>query len=231
MQVEARIAELVKKNKKAEIGDNTKTWHTLQPLHDVHFNGDYGTFDLPVANKSTLYGLLAVAVFLLVLGCINFINLTTAQASQRSKEIGIRKTLGSSRKQLVSQFLGETFLLAFLATILSVALTPLILKVFSGFVPDGLRLNVQSQPIIILFLLILIVAVTLLAGFYPSLVLSRFKPVTVLKPGKCKHGQNPECMAKKIINRLAIRYCTSFHNGYNAGEQADLLFAEQRHGF
>ncbi|HLL42953.1 MAG TPA: ABC transporter permease, partial [Segetibacter sp.] len=160
-QVEDKIAGLVKKNKKIEAGDNSKTWHTLQPLNDVHFNGDYGTYDSPVASKATLYGLLAVAVFLLLLGCINFINLTTAQASQRSKEIGIRKTMGGSKKQLVFQFLSETFLLTFLATILSVALTPLILKVFSGFIPDGLRFNLQSQPLIILFLFILIVAVTL----------------------------------------------------------------------
>jgi putative ABC transport system permease protein len=180
-QVEDKIAGLVKKNKKVEGGDNSKTWHSLQPLKDVHFNGDYGTYSLPVASKATLSGLLAVAVFLLLLGCINFINLTTAQASQRSKEIGIRKTMGSSKKQLVFQFLSETFLLTFLATILSVALTPLILKVFSGFIPEGLRFDLQSQPVILLFLFILIVAVTLLAGFYPSLVLSKFKPVTVLK--------------------------------------------------
>jgi putative ABC transport system permease protein len=180
-QIEGKIAGLLEKNLKREAGDNSKTWHTLQPLSDVHFNGDYGTFGLPVANKATLYGLLAVAVFLLLLACINFINLTTAQASQRSKEIGIRKTMGGSKKQLVFQFLSETFLLTFLATILSVVLTPLILKVFSGFIPQGLRFDIQSQPLIILFLFILIVAVTLLAGFYPSLVLSKFKPVTVLK--------------------------------------------------
>jgi ABC-type antimicrobial peptide transport system permease subunit len=180
-QVEDKIAGLVKKNKKIEAGDNSKTWHTLQPLHDLHFNGDYGTYDSPVASKGTLYGLLAVAVFLLLLGCINFINLTTAQASQRSKEIGIRKTMGGSKQQLVFQFLSETFLLTFFATILSVAFTPLILKVFSGFIPEGLRFNLQSQPLIILFLFILIVTVTLLAGFYPSLVLSKLKPVTVLK--------------------------------------------------
>jgi ABC-type antimicrobial peptide transport system permease subunit len=180
-QIEAKIAVLLEKNVKKEAGDNSKTWHTLQPLNDVHFNGDYGTYGLPVASKVTLYGLLAVAVFLLLLGCINFINLTTAQASQRSKEIGIRKTMGGSKMQLVFQFLSETFLLTFFATILSVALTPLILKVFSGFIPEGLRFDIQSQPLIILFLCILIVAVTLLAGFYPSLVLSKFKPVTVLK--------------------------------------------------
>jgi predicted permease len=180
-QVEKGIAGLVKKNKKVEVGDNSKSWHTLQPLNDVRFNGDYGTYTIPVTSQATLYGLFAVAVFLLLLGCINFINLTTAQASQRSKEIGIRKTMGGSEKQLIVQFLSETFLLTLLATIISVALTPLILKVFSGFVPEGLRFNLQSQPLTILFLFILIVAVTLLAGFYPSLVLSKLKPVAVLK--------------------------------------------------
>jgi ABC-type antimicrobial peptide transport system permease subunit len=89
--------------------------------------------------------------------------------------------MGGSKKQLVVQFLSETFLLTLFATIISVALTPLILKVFSGFVPEGLRFNLQSQPLTILFLFILIVEVTLLAGFYPSLVLAKLQPVAVLK--------------------------------------------------
>src|SRR5262249_54007066 len=83
----------------------------LQPLRDIHFNADYDAFDQPQGNKSVLYGLIAVAIFLLILGCINFINLNTAQASQRAKEIGVRKTLGGSRKQLVIQFLSETCVL------------------------------------------------------------------------------------------------------------------------
>jgi ABC-type lipoprotein release transport system permease subunit len=72
----------------------------LQPLSDIHFNADYNTFSKAQASKPTLYSLLAIAAFLLLLGCINFINLTTAQAAQRAKEIGIRKTMGSSRKQV-----------------------------------------------------------------------------------------------------------------------------------
>ena len=74
----------------------------LQPLADIHFNTNYAGFGQRTAHKSTLYSLLAIAVFLLLLGCINFINLTTAQASQRAKEIGIRKTLGGSKKQLIT---------------------------------------------------------------------------------------------------------------------------------
>jgi putative ABC transport system permease protein len=176
-----QITQLQKINTTKDPNDHSLQWLTLQPLSDVHFNADYGTYDLPVASRSILYSLLAVAAFLLILGCINFINLATAQASQRAKEIGIRKTMGSSKKQLISQFLSETFLLTFTATILSVVLTPLILKAFSGFIPKELHFNLTAQPGIIIFLLLLIVVVTLLSGFYPALVLSGYKPVLVLK--------------------------------------------------
>lgn len=180
-QIEKQIARLYQKYKTKDPNDHSVTWHTLQPLSDVHFNTDYGGYDLPLANKPTLYGLLAVAAFLLILGCINFINLTTAHASQRAKEIGIRKTMGGSKKQLIFQFLSETFLLTFLATLLSVALTPLILNAFAGFIPEGLRFSLTEQPNVILFLVALMIVVTLLSGFYPALILSGYKPVLVLK--------------------------------------------------
>jgi ABC-type antimicrobial peptide transport system permease subunit len=153
----------------------------LQPLSDLHFNADYSAYDSPTGNKPTLYGLLAVAAFLLILGCINFINLTTAHASQRAKEIGIRKTMGGSKKQLIVQFLSETFLLTFIATVLSVVLTPLILKAFAGFIPKDLHFSLTEQPGIILFLVALMAVVTLLSGFYPAIILSGYKPVLVLK--------------------------------------------------
>jgi predicted permease len=180
-KVEKQIAAIYKKNEKKEPGDNSKTWHTLQSLNDVHFNANFGVYNAPTAHKPTLYGLLAVAAFLLILGCINFINLTTAYAAQRAKEIGIRKTMGSSKNQLVFQFLNETFLLTLTATVLSLLLTPLLLKVFAGFIPDGLHFSIADQPEIIPFLLCLVLVVSILAGFYPALFLSRFKPVLVLK--------------------------------------------------
>ena len=181
VQAEKEIYGLYKKYHVAEPGDNSKTSYKLQPLSDIHFNSDYGGYDLALASKPTLYSLLAVAAFLLLLGCINFINLTTAHASQRAKEIGIRKTMGSSRKQLVFQFLSETFLLTFTATLLSIVLTPLILKAFSGFIPEELHFSLVAQPGIILFLLLLMIIVTVLSGFYPSMILSGYKPVMVLK--------------------------------------------------
>ena len=181
-QVEAQLKTLFKKyNKDAKKDANNTMAFRLQPLSDVHFNGNYAGFGQRIANKSTLYGLLAIAAFLLLLGCINFINLTTAQATQRAKEIGIRKTMGSSRKQLVIQFLSETFLITIIATIISVLLTPLLLKMFADFIPPGLNFSLLQQPFMILFLLLLTIVVSFLSGLYPALVLSGFNPVLVLK--------------------------------------------------
>lgn len=155
-----------------------KTVHGLQPLSDVHFNGDY---DGAVSTK-TLRNLALLAVFLLVLGAINFINLSTAQASARAKEVGIRKTLGSLKRQLVGQFLTETFLLTLFTTLVSLALMPLLLEAFGGFVPKGLTaVFLFREPLVWVFLLLLVIVVSVVAGIYPAWVLTRMQPVAVLK--------------------------------------------------
>jgi predicted permease len=181
-KTEAQLKNLLNKynadaNKDAA---NTMAFH-LQPLNDIHFNNKYPAVGGRIADKSTLYGLLAIAAFLLLLGCINFINLTTAQASQRAKEIGIRKTMGSSRKNLVFQFLTETFFITVIATILSVIIAPVLLKMFAGFIPQGLHFDILHHPSVTVFLVLLTVSVSFIAGLYPALILSGFKPVMVLK--------------------------------------------------
>ena len=179
----AKLKAVYLAHNKPDPKDNSSTAFMPQPLSDLHFNTTYGAFDNGggYVHKPTLYGLLAVGAFLLVLACINFINLTTAQAAQRAKEIGIRKTMGGRRGQLAFQFLNETFLLTVMATALSIALAPLLLKVFSDFIPKELHFSLTRQPEIIPFLLTLIIAVSLLSGIYPALVLSGYKPVLVLK--------------------------------------------------
>lgn len=157
------------------------TQHFLQPLDDIHFNQEYDAFDTRQANKSVLTGLMAVAAFLLLLGCINFINLTTAQSAMRAKEIGIRKTVGGRKGQLITQFLSETFLFTILATLLSLALTPGLLKIFKDFIPPGVSIQSIGQPHVWIFLVLLVTGVSLLSGFYPAWVLTGFKPVTVMK--------------------------------------------------
>lgn len=154
----------------------------LEKLSDLHFNEKYGNFDGGhVANKKTLYGLLVIAGFILLLGCINFINLSTAQASQRAKEIGIRKTMGSSRFQLIGQFLSETFLVTLFAVVISILLAPLALKLFSDLISKDIKFDLSAEPGIIVFAVLLTIVVSLVAGFYPAMVLSNYKPVLVLK--------------------------------------------------
>ena len=159
----------------------TKITFRLQPLNDIHFNENYGAMNNEAANKTALYGMMVIAAFLLLLGCINFINLTTAQASQRAKEIGIRKTMGGSRLQLIGQFLSETFLITLMAVIVSVIMVPSILRLFSDFISKEVKFDLFNQPAIIIFLLLLVVLISFTSGFYPAMILSKYKPVSVLK--------------------------------------------------
>jgi len=191
---------LGKYNKNAyKDANNNMTFH-LQALEDIHFNTTYQGFGQRIASKKTLYGLLAIAAFLLLLGCINFINLTTAQAARRAKEIGIRKTMGSSKPQLIFQFLGETLFITVIATLLSAALTPVLLNMFKDFTPPGLRFDLLNQPAIIVFLFLLMITVSFLSGLYPALVLSGFKPVLVLKNQSFSdNGQTRNAWVRKTL--------------------------------
>lgn len=181
--VSAQLNRLIRKYdaKSFEDPNNSKSF-SLLPLNEMHFNMKYAGFGQRVANKNVLFGLLAIATFLLLLGCINFINLSTAQATIRAKEIGIRKTIGGLKKQLISQFLIETLCITITAAILSISFTPLILQIFGDFLPPGLlQYSVWADPFSMLFILLLILAVTLLSGFYPAIILSALQPVQVLK--------------------------------------------------
>jgi len=184
--VQARFDELALEHRSEyEIKYKQTRQFKLQPLNDIHFNEDYSIYDYwnkeGRASKPLLRSLALVALFLLLLGCVNFINLNTAQASQRAKEIGIRKTLGSSKFQLIYQFMGETFLLVLISAILSLLLSAWIIDVFSDFVPEGLGYELFKTPFVIIGIVMLLVAVNFLSGYYPALVLSKFNTVSVLK--------------------------------------------------
>ena len=153
----------------------------LQPLNDIHFNLTYAGFGQRTADRKVLMGLLAIAAFLLLLACINFTNLATAQASQRAREIGIRKTSGGSRGQLMAQFLSETFFITLLAMLVSASLTPAMLQLFAEFLPPGLRFDLLREPSVMAFLVVLTLAVSFVAGLYPAIILSGYKPSAVLK--------------------------------------------------
>ncbi|MBS0027510.1 ABC transporter permease [Chitinophaga sp. 22321] len=159
----------------------------LQPLSDIHFNGDYTDDYTRQVHLPTLYGLMAIAVFILLIAAINFINLSTAQAVVRSKEVGIRKVLGSNKRSLVMYFLTETLLLTVIAVILSLFAVKPLLNLFAAFMPNGISLHLFSWPTL-LFLLAMTVFTTLLAGLYPAKVLSSFQPVLSLKGATAQKG-------------------------------------------
>jgi len=122
-----------------------------------------------------------IGIFLLVIACMNFINLATSQAVNRSKEVGVRKVLGSNRSQLAFQFLGETLLITVTSVVLSLLIAEATLPFFNELLETKMKINFISNPMLLGFAAILTVIVTLLSGLYPAIILSGFSPVTALK--------------------------------------------------
>lgn len=154
---------------------------TLQPLRDLHYDDRYSTYSYSTVPREMLVALGLIALFLVLTACINFINLTTAEAIKRSKEVGIRKSLGSSRRQLVLQFLGETTLVTVFAMALALGATQLALRVLNPFLELNLGMNFSGDGLLWMFIGVVTLTVSLLSGLYPSLVISGFKPVLALK--------------------------------------------------
>jgi len=169
-------------NPKLAVYDQTQHFY-IQPLQELHFDQTYGVFDAStaIANKSSLWGLSGIALFILILGCINFINLNTAQATKRAKEIGVRKTLGASKKQIIFQVFGEMLLLTMLATLLSIGVSAGLLDIFSDFIPQGVAFKLFATPQILGLIIFTLIIVTLLSGLYPALIVSNFNPLSILK--------------------------------------------------
>ena len=166
--------------KKMKSSDN-KDSHLIQPLSQIHYDTKTGDFSNRTMSRGMIKALWLIGAFILLIACVNFINLSTAQTVNRSKEVGIRKVLGSNRSNLKIQFLTETFLLV----LSSIALAAIIVVIALPFVARILEkpLSIQRTDIlpIVTFLSLTAVLVTVLAGFYPSIVLTRFNPINALK--------------------------------------------------
>lgn len=171
---ESSLGSIIDKYLKNEEGWSTEFF--LEPLSDLHFavNPNH------MANKFILMGLSIMAGFILMIACMNFVNLETAQAIVRAREIGIRKTLGSNRGQLILQFFSETLVIALLAMMLALLLAEFSVRYFAEMIPAGMKINYLSIENI-LFLLGLVVLVTLLSAIYPALMLTGYSPVKAMK--------------------------------------------------
>lgn len=177
-EIERRLPEFVKKYY-GENKDNVT--YEMQPLSEIHFDERYGNYNYNTISKQMLGALTVIALFLIITACINFINLVTAESIKRSKEVGIRKTLGSSRGQLVAQFLGESSLVTLLAVFLAIGIAQLGLSFLNPFLELNLSLNLFHDKALWIFLIAVTAFVGILSGLYPSLIVSGFKPVFAIK--------------------------------------------------
>jgi putative ABC transport system permease protein len=174
---EADAADLIKKDKNPA---ETEFKYILQPLTDIHLNKDIPNQLSDASNPVYSYILSGIALLILLIACINFINLTVARSISRAKEIGIRKISGGHRKQLILQFLGESFLLCFIAFGFALILAKLLLPIFSELSNKALELSYLLDYKLIISYIALFLITGFLAGLYPALVLSRYNPAQTL---------------------------------------------------
>ncbi len=176
---DAGLKALAKKYKPAPY--NTKDAFELQPLAEIHYNTETEIFTDHPFSKQLLNTIGLIGLFLLVIACVNFINLATAQAVNRSKEVGIRKVLGSNRNQLALQFITETFIITLFSVVLAIGIAQAAIPFFNQLLEIKLNSAFLADPVLWLFLIGVIILVTLLSGLYPAMVLSGFNPITALK--------------------------------------------------
>jgi putative ABC transport system permease protein len=173
----------------------------LQPLREIHFDQQYtenpGTPSN--ANMNNLVVMAILGVFILSIACVNFINLATALAIKKSKEIGIRKTLGARRSQLTIYFLAETFLLTVFSVVISLCAVEWLLRWLNNFLQLSLELNLTTDPLLLSFIVLLVFFTTALAGFYPAIVLSGFNPLAVLKNKISAQGSSGSGVRKVLV--------------------------------
>lgn len=178
-QVEARIPAFIRKNWGNDIAKDAAL--LLQPLREIHFDKRYLTQITMPRSKETIYGLAGVAIVIILTACINFVNLATAQAVHRSKEVGIRKALGAFRGQLIGQVLGETTLLVVMAMLLALLAVLAFLPLTKPLLDIRIDASQLAEPAVIAVIAGIVVATILLAGLYPAFIQSGFQPIKALK--------------------------------------------------
>jgi len=173
----------------------------LKPLKDIFF-GVYGSPNrgelYPAGEISVIYNFLAVAVFILIVAIANFVNLSTAQAADRMKEVGMRKVFGAYRQHLIKQYLGESIVIVFISMLLAVLIFEIFKFNIDDLMPRRMFANIYDNPLFLMSSLGLIVVVGVLAGFYPALYISRFQPITVLQ-GKSRMKSSRSTLRKGLV--------------------------------
>ena len=190
---------------KKHIDANTKERFTLYPITDIHLQSDY-TYEaeIPGSEKAVSF-LRLIAIFILLIAWVNYVNLSTARAVNRAKEVGLRKVVGADKLQLISQFLLEALLVNLVAALLALLVSELMLPSFNQLVGKPITQHVWNHPLFLQSLLIFFLIGTFVSGFYPALVLSGFRPVAVLK-GKFRNSHRGAVLRKSLV---VVQFATS----------------------
>ena len=197
LQIEKQLPAFVEKYLGSDLRKYGFKWSlSLTPLKDVYFDST-GLDNAKHGDKTVVYIFLSIAMLILLIACINFMNLSTIRAAERSKEVGLRKVLGALRNNLVWQFIGESVLLTTISCILSVALLLLVMPWYNQLLGYTLNASLNASPIY-LFLVGIIIIVGFLAGSYPAFFLSAFSPIQALK-GKLKLGKSGASFRQVLV--------------------------------
>ncbi len=199
-QFNALMPEFTKKHRPT---DAPKAVHRLQPLSELHFDDRFNTPSARTFSKTTTWSLALVGAFLLLMACINFINLATVQAMKRAKEVGVRKVLGGNRGQLVGQFLSETALIVIFAVLVAAGLAQWTMPLVSQILELPDTLQVINHWDSVAFLALLTVLVIILSGFYPAMILSGFNPIEALK-SRMQTSGNVSLRRALVVFQFAI---------------------------
>lgn len=178
--------------------------HYLQALTDIHLDSDLDYEIEPNASRETLYFLMIIGLFILMIACINFMNLATARSARRAREVGLRKVLGAKRGQLVRQFLGESLVMTGVSIILSLFLIRFGLFFFNQVAEKQLSTDLLSTPAFLLSLLVLGIVVGVVSGLYPAYYLSAFQPVHVLKGRVMSNRQDQRFRKGLVVLQFSI---------------------------
>ncbi len=235
-----RVNEVVEQFAKKEWEDNKMSYdYFMQPVRDIHLQSSLRYDSANNGNLLTVRVFIAVAVFILILACINYINLTTATALRRAKEISLRKVSGASRQQLMGQFFSETFVISSVAVGIAVLLLQLSLPLLSLWMGQEYHFSLNLANVMILAGFI--VLVTLASGFYPSVILSSFKPVESLKGRFANSGRGQVARKSLVILQftistvlliaiLTVHHQMNFIKQASIGYRADALVTVQTNG-
>ena len=184
----------------------SQSYHVhLTPFAQVHLNSSQWLFNLtPAGSWTTVYGVIAIGVLILLVACFNFMNLATARAMLRAREIALRKTMGASRGQLIVQFLGEAVLMSLLALVLAFALAEVLLPVFDNFLQRPIGFNYAQDWPLLFALIAIAVAAGLIGGSYPALVLSGFRPAATLRANSSGRAGSGSLRNTLVVLQFAV---------------------------